>query len=83
MTTGTWWACLWSSRLFRGDLEAACHHADCALALYDVGRHGTQALTFGGHDARECALSNNSTALFLLGYPERALARNAGALRTR
>ena len=40
-------------------------------------RHGTQALTFGGHDARECALSSSSTVLFLLGYPERALARNA------
>jgi predicted ATPase len=68
---------LWSSRLFRGDLEANCHHVDRALALYQVDRHGTQALAFGGHDARECALSSGSTALFLLGYPERALARNA------
>jgi class 3 adenylate cyclase/predicted ATPase len=68
---------LWSSCFFRGDLEAGCHHVDHGLALYEVGRHGTQALTFGGHDARECALSNGSTALFLLGYPERALARNA------
>ena len=63
--------------VYRGDLEATCHHVDRALALYEVDRHGTQALTFGGHDARECALSNSSTALFLLGYPERALARNA------
>ena len=68
---------LWSSRLFRGDLEATCNHVDRALALYEVDRHGTQALDFGGHDARECALSADSTALFLLGYPERALARNA------
>ena len=50
---------------------------DRALALYEVDRHGSQALTFGGHDARECALSNSSGALFLLGYPDRALARNA------
>jgi predicted ATPase len=68
---------LWSSRLFRGDLEATCHHADRMLPLYEVGRHGGQALTFGGHDARECALTNSGNALFLLGYPERALARNA------
>jgi predicted ATPase len=68
---------LWSSRLFRGDLDATCHHVDRALALYEVGRHGTQALTFGGHDARECGLLNSGNALFLLGYPERALARNA------
>jgi predicted ATPase len=65
---------LWSSRIYRGDLEAGCHHVDRALALYEVDRHGTQALTFGGHDARECALNNVGTALFLLGYPERALA---------
>jgi predicted ATPase len=68
---------LWSPCLNRGELEAAYHHVDRGLALYEAGRHGTQALTFGGHDARECALSNGSTALFLLGYPERALARNA------
>jgi class 3 adenylate cyclase/predicted ATPase len=67
---------LWSSCTFRGDLEATCHHVDRMLALYEVDRHGTQALTFGGHDARECALTSGSTALFLLGYPERALAQN-------
>jgi predicted ATPase len=58
---------LWSSAIFRGDLEATCHHVDRALALYEVDRHRSQALTFGGHDARECALSNSSGALFLLG----------------
>jgi class 3 adenylate cyclase/predicted ATPase len=68
---------LWSSCTFRGELEATCRHVDRALALYEVDRHGTQALTFGGHDPRECALSNGGIALFLLGYPERALARNA------
>jgi predicted ATPase len=68
---------LWSSRIYRGDLEAGFHHVDRALALYEIGRHGKQALTFGGHDARECGLTQSSNALFLLGYPERALARNA------
>jgi predicted ATPase len=71
---------LWSSSIFRGDLEATCHHVDCMLALYEVERHGTQALTFGGHDARECGLSNSSGALFLLGYPERAFARNGDGI---
>ena len=68
---------LWSSRIYRGDLEAGFHHVDRALTLYEIGRHGKQALTFGGHDARECGLTQSSNALFLLGYPERALARNA------
>jgi class 3 adenylate cyclase/predicted ATPase len=66
---------LWSSLIYRGDLEVGCHHVDRALALYEVSRHGTQALTFGGHDARECGLTQSGNALFLLGYPERALAR--------
>jgi class 3 adenylate cyclase/predicted ATPase len=68
---------LWSSHVYRGNLETGCHLMDRALALYDVERHGKQAMTFGGHDARECALSAGSTAYFLLGYPERALASNA------
>jgi predicted ATPase len=68
---------LWSSRMFRGDLEATCYNVDRGLALYEVGRHGTQALTFGGHDARECALTQSGNALFLLGYPGRGLAHNA------
>jgi class 3 adenylate cyclase len=38
---------LWSSRLFSGDLEANSRHVDRALALYEVDRHGTQALAFG------------------------------------
>ena len=58
---------LWSSRIFRGDLEAGFHHVDRALALYEVGRHGKQALTFGGHDARECALTQSSNALVSSG----------------
>jgi predicted ATPase len=71
---------LWSSSIFRGDLEATCHHVDCMLAIYELERHGTHALNYGGHDARECGLSNSSGALFLLGYPERAFARNADGI---
>jgi class 3 adenylate cyclase/predicted ATPase len=71
---------LWSSHLFRGDLATTCTHVDRALALYDGGRHGAQALVFGGHDARECGLAAGSIALFLMGYPERALARNAAGI---
>jgi predicted ATPase len=71
---------LWSSHLFRGDLETTCGHVDRALPIYDVDRHGRQSLVFGGHDVRECGLTAGSTALFLRGYPEQALARNAQGL---
>jgi predicted ATPase len=65
---------------FIGDLETTCGHVDRALPIYDVDRHGRQALVFGGHDVRECGLSVGSTALFLREYPEQALARNAQGL---
>ncbi len=68
---------LWSSSIFRGDLEAVVTTWTACSPSTRSSRHGTQALTFGGHDARECGLTNSSNALFLLGYPERALARNA------
>ena len=63
-----------------GDLETTCGHVDRALPIYDVEQHGGQALAFGGHDVRECALTAGSVALFLRGYPEQALARNAQGL---
>ena len=71
---------LWSSHFFRGDLETTCGHVDHTLPIYDVHRHGRQALVFGGHDVRECGLTVGSIVLFLRGYPEKALASNAQGL---
>jgi predicted ATPase len=71
---------LWSSHLFRGNLRETCAHVDLALALYDPARHDSDAMIYGGHDARECGLTHSGNALFLLGYPEQALARNRAGL---
>ena len=65
---------LWSSHLRRGDLQETCAHVDRALGLYDITRHGSDAMNYGGHDARECGLNEAGNALFLMGHPERALA---------
>ncbi len=65
---------LWSSHLWRGDLQETCAHVDRALELYDITRHGSDVMNYGGHDARECGLNEAGNALFLMGYPERALA---------
>jgi predicted ATPase len=65
---------LWSSHLHRGDLQETCAHVERALELYDITRHGSDAMNYGGHDARECGLNQAGHALFLMGYPERALA---------
>ncbi len=63
-----------------GAVRGGCRAAGPALDAGGPVRraaHGRLQLTFGGHDARECGLTQSGTALFLLGYPERALARNA------
>jgi predicted ATPase len=71
---------LWASHLFRGNLQETCAHADLGLALHDPARHGASSMIYGGHDARECALTNSGNALFLLGYPDQGLARNRAGL---
>ena len=71
---------LFSSYLFQGNLQGTCEHADRVLAIYDVERHADHAMAFGGHDARECGLINSGNALFALGYPEQAIARNSQGL---
>jgi class 3 adenylate cyclase len=71
---------LWSSSLFRGDLEATVRHVETALELYDPARHSTSAMVLGGHDPKECGLTNGGNALFLLGYPERALTWNRAGM---
>jgi predicted ATPase/energy-coupling factor transporter ATP-binding protein EcfA2 len=71
---------LWSTCLFRGDLARTCVHVERGLALYDPARHGADAMVYGGHDARECGLTQSANALFLLGFPDQALARNRAGL---
>jgi class 3 adenylate cyclase/predicted ATPase len=48
-------------------------HLDRALALYDPARHRPLATRFG-HDSRVAILSYRAWALWMLGYPDAALA---------
>jgi len=48
-------------------------HLDRAIALYDRGEHRSLATRFG-QDVRVAALSYRSLALWMLGYPDAALA---------
>jgi predicted ATPase len=71
---------LWSSYQFYGDLLNTKEHIDRALEIYDVDRHGGQAMIFGGHDACECALMQRGNIQFATGHPEAAMASNRLAL---
>ena len=62
-----------ASLLFAGDIAESRAHLDRAIALYDPAEHRPLATRFG-QDVRVATLSYRSWALWMLGYPEAALA---------
>ena len=61
------------SLLCTGDIRAGRTHLDQAMALYDPAEHRSLATRFS-LDARQSILSYRSWTLWVLGYPEAALA---------
>jgi class 3 adenylate cyclase/predicted ATPase len=61
------------SALFGGEIATGRAHLDRALALYDPTAHGALATRFGA-DSRVMILGGRCLALWLLGYPQAALA---------
>ena len=62
-----------ASLLHTGDIAEGRAHFDRAIALYDPAEHRPLATRFG-QDVRVAILSYRSLALWMLGYPEAALA---------
>ena len=62
-----------NSLFLTGDLTEGRAHFDQALALYDPAEHRVLAARFS-QDIRVAILCNRSWALWLLGYPDAALA---------
>jgi predicted ATPase len=69
-----------SSSHYTGDMIGGRAHYDQALALYDPAKHRLLAARFG-QDIRVMVLSLRSAVLWLLGYPEAALADVDRALK--
>ena len=69
-----------SSSQYTGDIVDGRAHYDQALALYDPAKHRSLAIWFG-QDIRVVVLSLRSTPLWMLGYPEAALADVDQALK--
>ena len=65
---------------FSGDLLRAQTHYDKGLELYDPSKHRVLATQFG-QDASETLLSGRSWVIWMLGYPDAALADADRALR--
>jgi predicted ATPase len=68
------------SLIHTGDIAEGRAHIDRTIALYDPMKHRRLATQFG-QDVRVAALSFQSRAMWLLGYPEAALTGNDDALR--
>jgi hypothetical protein len=62
-----------TSLVYTGDIAEGRTHYDQAIALYDPATHLSLATRFG-QDIRVVILCQRSLALWLLGYPEAALA---------
>jgi class 3 adenylate cyclase/predicted ATPase len=62
-----------TSLLNTGDIAASRTHHDQAMALYDPARHRPLATRFG-HDVKIAILAWRSISLWVLGYPDAALA---------
>jgi predicted ATPase len=69
-----------TSLLFTGDITESRVHLDRAFALYDPVEHRPLATRFS-NDSEVANLSFRSLALWLLGYPEAALADATQALK--
>jgi predicted ATPase len=68
------------SLLHTGDIVVGRAHLDRAIALYDPAKHRLLATRFG-QDIGAAILSWKSFALWLLGYPQAALADTEHALK--
>jgi class 3 adenylate cyclase len=75
---------LWATFTAIGAPTAAIPHAERGRALYVRERHASQMFTYGGHDPGVCCRYQLSLDLWLVGWPDRALAsiRDAQRLAT-
>lgn len=70
----------WATAFSRGNLNAACLHAQEGIRLYDRHRHAPISATYGNHDPGVCARLFLARALALLGRSEEAFRSNDDAI---
>ena len=68
---------LWAILLYDGEPAAARPHLEQGLRLYEPQRHHSHAARYTGHDPGVCCRILSAQSLWLLGYPDQALAAAA------
>jgi predicted ATPase len=71
---------LWTSLFTDGELAPARFHQEQGLRLYEPERHRAHAALYSGHDAGVCCRMQAAQSLWLLGYPDQAVASIQAAL---
>jgi DNA-binding SARP family transcriptional activator/predicted ATPase len=71
---------LWPVLVWLGNADAARHHLEHGMALYDKAQHKSHAFTYGGHDPGVCCRKVASWASWILGYPARGLDESLASL---
>ena len=66
--------------MLRGDIAEARQHLDQSITYYNAAEHRPLATRFG-EDQRVAHLCQRSWTLWMLGYPDRALADNEQAIK--
>jgi predicted ATPase len=71
---------MWAVLVWGGDLAAAWPHLEQGLRLYDPQRHRFHAAHYTEHDPGVCCHYMSALSLWLLGYPDQAVASSQAAL---
>jgi predicted ATPase len=71
---------LWAALFHGGELAAARPYYEQGLRLYELQRHRAHIWLYTGHDAGVCCRMQAAQSLWLLGYPDQAVASIQAAL---
>ena len=71
---------LWATLFTGGELVATQPHQEQGMRLYDPQRHRAHAALYSGHDPGVCCRQQAAHCLWLLGYPDQAMASMQEAL---
>ncbi|MGX9576745.1 AAA family ATPase [Mesorhizobium sp. f-mel] len=64
----------WTTQYALGKWRSVCEHTNQGLFLYRP-EHFSHAFVYGGHDSGVCAAAKQGVSLWMLGFPDQALAR--------
>jgi class 3 adenylate cyclase/predicted ATPase len=64
---------MWTTSLFRAELESGRHHTKIGVGLYRAEEHHHVTQAYGDHDAGVCCRYTRALILWLLGYPDAAV----------